>query len=126
MTDTWIQTAVSIPIATMHKSPESFHDPEGFHPERWLPEAATNPKSPFYNDKRHASQPFILGPRQCIGINMAWMEMRLTMAKVLWTFDIAAPSDKTKLVRFDTLRSFMLLEKKPIPVMLKLREFQSV
>jgi hypothetical protein len=48
--------------------------------------------------------------------------MRLTMAKVLWTFDIAAPSDKSNLVRFDTLRSFMLLEKKPIPVMLKLRE----
>ncbi|KAK0752828.1 cytochrome P450 [Schizothecium vesticola] len=118
-------TAVSIPIAAMHKSPASFHDSEGFHPERWLPEAATDPESPFYNDKRNASQPFILGPRQCIGINTAWMEMRLTMAKVLWTFDIAAPSDKSKLVKFDMLRSLMLLEKKPIPVMLKLREFKN-
>ncbi|KAK1831493.1 putative sterigmatocystin biosynthesis P450 monooxygenase stcF [Podospora conica] len=118
-------TGVSIPIAAMHKSPASFHDAEGFHPERWLHEAATDPDSPFYNDKRHASQPFGVGPRRCIGVNMAWTEMRLTMAKVLWTFDIEAPSDMAKLVRFETLRSFMLFEKKPIPVMIKLRELKS-
>jgi cytochrome P450 len=62
---------VSIRIATMHKSPVSFHDPKGFHLERWLPKAATNPESPFYSDKPNASQPFILRPRECIGINMA-------------------------------------------------------
>ena len=106
----------------MHKSPASFRDPNGFHPERWFPEAATDPQSPFYNDKRNASQPFIVGPRQCIGMNLAWMEMRLALAKMMWTFDMEAPSDKSKLVRLEKLRSFMLIEKKPVRVVLKLRD----
>src|SRR4051812_11938495 len=109
-----LQTSVSITFTSMHRNPESFHAPDSFHPERWLPEATTNPKSPFYNDKRHAWQPFTLGPHVCIGQTLAWVEMRLVMAKLLWSFDIEAPQDKSKLVIWEKLRTFLLLEKVPL------------
>jgi averantin hydroxylase len=32
--------------------------------------------------------PFSLGPRGCIGRNLAYAEMRLILAKVLWNFDL--------------------------------------
>jgi cytochrome P450 len=32
-------------------------------------------------------QPFSVGPRNCIGRNLALAEMRLILARVLWNFD---------------------------------------
>ena len=105
----------------MHREPTSFHAPTSFCPERWLPEATENPNSPFYNDKRHAFQPFTIGPHSCIGQNLAWAEMRVALAKVLWSFDVAAPADKTKRVVWEDLRTFLLIEKTPIAVVIKER-----
>jgi len=115
------QTRVSITFTSMHREPTSFHDPNSFHPERWLPEATSNPNSPFFNDKRHASQPFTLGPHVCIGQNLAWAEMRLVLAKVLWTFDLEAPLDVKKRVVWEDLKTFLLIEKAPLSVVVKER-----
>lgn len=38
-------------------------------------------------DDLAASQPFLLGPRGCIGQNLAKLEMRLVLAKLAWRFD---------------------------------------
>jgi cytochrome P450 len=114
-------TPVSFSNSAMNREPSSWHDAKGFHPERWLPKAAANPKSPFYGDKRHAAQPFmLLAPTSCMGHQIAWAEMRLGLARFLWTFDVALP-DKEKWVRWEDLRTFMLIEKKPIMVRLKVR-----
>jgi hypothetical protein len=48
--------------------------------------------------------------------------MRLALAKVLWTFDIAPPEDKTKWVEWDDLRTFLLIEKVPLNVVMKARQ----
>ena len=53
-------------------------------PERWL----LNPPAEFANDNREAHAPFSLGPRNCIGRNLAYSEMRLIMAKMVWSFDL--------------------------------------
>lgn len=105
----------------MHREPTSFFDATSFHPERWLPHATENPDSPFYHDKRHAAQPFLVGPHSCIGQNLAWVEMRVALAKVLWSFDIAAPKDKTKWMTWETLKTFLLIEKKPLQVVVRPR-----
>lgn len=42
----------------------------------------------FANDELKGFHPFSLGPRACIGRDMAWMQARLFMAKVIWTFDM--------------------------------------
>ncbi|KAF7193715.1 Cytochrome P450 monooxygenase [Pseudocercospora fuligena] len=57
-----------------------FHKPFDFLPERWLGKDC--------EDNLAASNPFLLGPRACIGRGMAWMEMRIVLAKLYFTFDV--------------------------------------
>ncbi|KAF2103452.1 cytochrome P450 [Rhizodiscina lignyota] len=72
--------------ATYH-SPSNFVRPDEFLPERWLDEE-NNKESEFSQDKKSALQPFHVGPRNCLGRNLAYFEMRLLMAMLLWNFDM--------------------------------------
>ncbi|KAG8158285.1 hypothetical protein KVR01_012046 [Diaporthe batatas] len=60
----------------------NFTDPLQFEPGRWLGEGD------FSRDKREVFQPFSLGPRDCLGRNLAWAEMRLIIGNLLWAFDL--------------------------------------
>lgn len=77
-------TTVAVPPWVSTHSPLNFYNPYEFRPERWLGE-----ESEFSNDRLNASLPFGTGPRVCIGRNLAYMEMRLISAHLLWNFDIA-------------------------------------
>ncbi|KAH8880862.1 cytochrome P450 [Thozetella sp. PMI_491] len=80
----WIpaNTSVSIPHYAAYRCAQNWVDPERFDPERWLgvPQYA--------QDKRDVFNPFSVGPRDCIGRNLAYAEMRLILARVLWNFDL--------------------------------------
>lgn len=76
------KTVAVSPWASTH-SPLNFHEPDMFLPQRWLGEDEM-----FKNDHLAASLPFGTGPRVCIGRNLAYMEMRLMTAHLLWSFDI--------------------------------------
>lgn len=39
-------------------------------------------------DNYEASQPFSMGPRGCLGRNLAWIELSLLLSKLLWVYDI--------------------------------------
>ncbi|KAI0005259.1 cytochrome P450 [Xylariaceae sp. FL0662B] len=54
--------------------------PAEFLPERWI----GNP----FDDDRRASQPFSTGPGACLGINLAYLEMKLILAKIMFTYDL--------------------------------------
>jgi cytochrome P450 len=55
-------TKVGIPHYACFRSPSNFANPEQFVPERFVDE------DPVYaGDKRDALQPFLVGPRNCIG-----------------------------------------------------------
>ncbi|RPB03290.1 cytochrome P450 [Choiromyces venosus 120613-1] len=60
--------------------PKNFHEPWTFKPERWLDGECKE------KDIREASQPFSLGPRVCLGRNLAIMELRLIICKMLYTY----------------------------------------
>ncbi|KAF2255438.1 benzoate 4-monooxygenase cytochrome P450 [Trematosphaeria pertusa] len=64
-------TPVSIQAYTLNRDATYFHSASEFLPERWLPEASNDPKSPFYDDQRQAMQPFSVGPRACMGQHLA-------------------------------------------------------
>lgn len=83
------QTVVTYSTWAASQSSSNFYQPADFLPERWL-ESANYPSSPFASDKRDAFQPFGMGPRNCLGQVMAWAEMRLILARLVWTFDIKA------------------------------------
>ncbi|TGJ84279.1 hypothetical protein E0Z10_g4495 [Xylaria hypoxylon] len=82
------KTQVSVPQLAAFHSERNYYRPSEFHPERWLAEATTDPKSPFFNDRREIHKPFSVGRRDCIGQNLAMHEMRSILAKVLWNFDL--------------------------------------
>ncbi|KAF1354170.1 cytochrome P450 [Lizonia empirigonia] len=82
-------TRVGVHQLSAYHSPLNFHDPQSFRPERWLPEEYDEPSSPFHNDRREVHKPFYFGRRDCIGRNLAFHEMRLILALVLWNFDLS-------------------------------------
>lgn len=57
------QTIVYVSQFAASRSPAHFHQPDQFHPERWLPEA----DKVFNNDDKDVVQPFSVGPRNCLG-----------------------------------------------------------
>lgn len=72
-------TTVSVHMWSATHSPANFKEPFRFIPERWLQNS--------HNDVLEASQPFLLGTRACMGRNMAWIELRILLAKLVWLFD---------------------------------------
>ncbi|GME64102.1 Cytochrome P450 [Neofusicoccum parvum] len=108
----WIpdKTRVSVPQLATYFSPLNFNDPESFIPERWLPD------SQFENDRKDAFQPFSTGPRNCIGKNLAYHEMRLIFSKLLWNFDMElSPKSENWLDQ----KIWTLWDKNPLYITLK-------
>ncbi|KIA75568.1 cytochrome P450 [Aspergillus ustus] len=119
---TWIAggTPVSIQAYSINRSPTLFSKPTSFLPERWLESSTSDPSSPFFNDNRQAIQPFAVGPRACLGINLAWAEMRLILAKLVFAFDFSPIEGRS--VRWEELRTYLLVERKAIDVRIALRD----
>lgn len=74
-----------------YHSTSNFARPEEFLPARWLKK-----DSEFSNDNGDALQPFSLGPRNCVGKNLAYLEIRLTLAKLLFHFDVELRPESEK------------------------------
>lgn len=77
---------VGVENYAMHTDPRNWVAPMSFRPERWIGDGLAG-------DDRHASEPFSTGPRACLGINLAYMEMRITLAKLVWSFELEMASD---------------------------------
>ncbi|KAI5781555.1 cytochrome P450 [Geopyxis carbonaria] len=81
-------------------------DHNAFRPDRWL--------DPDNTDHREASLPFGIGPRNCIGINLAWIEMRLFMTKMIYLFDLEMKDPTIDWV--NECQVYMLWQKAPFYV----------
>ena len=79
----WIPggTTVSVGQWSACHDPANFRNPDEFVPERWIDPA-------YASDVKKALQPFSVGPRNCIGRNLAYMEMRIMIARLFWNFDV--------------------------------------
>ncbi|KAJ5573605.1 uncharacterized protein N7459_008032 [Penicillium hispanicum] len=75
-------TVVSICHLAASHSPTNYALPEEFIPERHL----DDPR--FRGDSKVAMQPFSFGPRNCIGRNLAYVEMRIILARMIFNFDM--------------------------------------
>ncbi|OCL02961.1 putative cytochrome P450 monooxygenase [Glonium stellatum] len=104
-------TLVGVHALTTTRKPANFHKPNTFIPERWLPSSTADPSSPFYHDRRGASQPFSTGPRNCLGKSLAYNEMRVILAKLLWNFDLELCSESKD---WDNQLTYTLWEKRPL------------
>lgn len=78
---------IVVPINPLHQDPEIYPDPERFDPERFSDE---NKKT----RDNAAFMPFGIGPRNCIGMRFAIIEMKLIFASILVKYRFV-PCDKT-------------------------------
>ncbi|KAI0855789.1 cytochrome P450 ClCP1 [Xylaria cubensis] len=77
------QTSITVNLWAAYRDPTNFHKPLEFIPERWMKD--TPPE--FMDDDKTVFKPFSVGPRDCIGKNLAWAQMRLILAHLVWNFD---------------------------------------
>jgi benzoate 4-monooxygenase len=85
-------TVLSVPSYTIHRDPAVWGaDVEAFRPERW-----------FEDDRKDAMQrtfnPFSVGPRACVGRNLASLELQIIVASILrrFHFVLAKPGQKVR------------------------------
>lgn len=111
--DRWVPsgTRVCVQQYATYRSPTNFKDPDLFIPERWLGEDDT-----YKDDRRDALHPFSFGPRNCVGQNMAWHEVRLILGELVSVFDIELCEESREWM---DQKVFALWEKKPLMVRLK-------
>lgn len=95
-------TILSVPAYTLHRDKSVFGaDAEEYNPDRWL---APNAKRDF----EKAFIPFSVGPRACVGRNVAMMELSILIAAIFRRYDIVlAEPDKP----LDTFEGFL---RKPV------------
>ncbi|KAH7229964.1 cytochrome P450 [Fusarium solani] len=53
--------------------------PDKFHPDRWIGDGSGCIKE--------ASRPFSLGPRACLGVNLAYLEAKMALAAMVYSYD---------------------------------------
>lgn len=113
------QTTVHVSQWATFRNPEHFADAEGFHPERWLRPAHPRYDARFAGDNVAVFKPFSTGPRDCIGKNLAYSEMRMVTARLLFQFDFElAPGQDDWHAK---QRVYTVWEKGPLEVSFKLR-----
>ncbi|GLA93460.1 hypothetical protein AtubIFM61612_010657 [Aspergillus tubingensis] len=102
-------TAVSVHHWATYRNPRNFTRPDDFLPERW----GNDPQ--FAGDDKAAFQPFSFGPRNCLGKNLAYHEMRLILAKVLYHYDLNLAPES---VGWDKQNTWTLWQKNRLMVQL--------
>ncbi|XP_073988992.1 cytochrome P450 6k1-like isoform X1 [Rhodnius prolixus] len=95
---------IIIPLSALHIDPQHFPDPEAYIPERQPPNTS---KSNF------TYLPFGDGPRMCIGLRFAMLELKLGLAKIIENFKFTL-SPKTKLPLDMNNLSFILMPKEKV------------
>lgn len=99
-------TVVSVDHWTTNHDPHYWKDPQCFIPERWIDEG--------FGDVKEASQPFSLGPRACLGINLAYLELRIILAKMVFHYDWELINKDLKF--FEDAKLFVLWKKPKVVV----------
>jgi cytochrome P450 len=85
-------TVVGVPMYALHNNPTYFPSPSIFSPEGWI-ESPSNTAEQITLARR-AFCPFSIGNRMCSGRNLAYMQLKLTLAHLLWRFDIREAPDE--------------------------------
>jgi cytochrome P450 len=78
-TDLTAGTEVMVCSLAVHRDKDVFEDPDMFKPERWFENRELS-KGEYF--------PFLFGKRQCIGKDLAWMEITMVLVKIAKKFNI--------------------------------------
>lgn len=87
-------TNVATDIYALHHNEQIFPDPFVFRPERWIEDENNNTTAADVARAESAFSPFSAGPRGCAGKNLAYLEMMVTLGRVLYRMDMARVDDE--------------------------------
>ncbi|GAA89307.1 cytochrome P450 [Aspergillus luchuensis IFO 4308] len=93
----WLEegTTVSLSTYTVHRYPDVFGlDPERYIPERWL--------QPGSRDMQRGFLAFSQGGRGCLGRNIAYFQMQLVIAALVWRYDLTLREEGWELETMET------------------------
>jgi len=102
---------VEVSVWGVHHSPAVWKDPDRFDPERFDLQPGQLP-----GGHRYAWFPFGAGPRACIGMQIALMEVHLVLATIIQSFTVTTP-----LARMSVHAAITLLPTGAFPIQLKAR-----
>ncbi|CAG8973287.1 hypothetical protein HYALB_00000049 [Hymenoscyphus albidus] len=106
---------VGVPCWATFYSKINFVSPDTFLPERWLNEKSD---SVYEKDKKSSFHPFSAGLHNCMGKPLAWVELRIILARILWNFDVSVPVGRT-LPGWTEQKIYWTWEKLPLEVQLE-------
>ncbi|KAK1776940.1 cytochrome P450 [Copromyces sp. CBS 386.78] len=104
-------TVLEVQSWAMNHSKENWVDPWAFNPARFLDDKETAREKGNLLD---ALQAFSVGPRNCIGRNLAYAEMRWILARILFEFDLRGAPTTAKWI--ERQKSYSLWERVPLDV----------
>ncbi|KAL5529716.1 hypothetical protein ACEPAG_5701 [Sanghuangporus baumii] len=111
--------AVYIPTYVLHRDPRYFSpSPDSFIPERWLDNEG---KDEEYSMNAMAYIPFSFGPANCVGKNLALLEMRMVIAMIIQRFDVKLADGYTPQQWEEELKDYYVIKVGELPVVLKAR-----
>ncbi|KAI0411412.1 cytochrome P450 [Xylaria grammica] len=90
--------------AIVHNEAE-WDDPYAFRPERWLAEGGV---------PQPRNLAFSTGPRACLGVGQAWLEIRIALAKLVYAYDFEFARDHGDWV--GNARMYMMWKEAPLMV----------
>ncbi|GBP62054.1 Cytochrome P450 6B2 [Eumeta japonica] len=85
---------VHLPVFYLHRNPDHFPEPDAFRPERFAPENK-------YNIKPYTYLPFGEGPRLCIGMRFAKMQMMAGLVTILKRYRVELAEDMPRTIQFE-------------------------
>lgn len=88
---------VSVPTYTLLRNADAFDSPTEYNPDRWIT-----------GDKERMSKahlPFSIGPRACIGRNIAYFEQLLVISSLVRLFDFDFPDPNFNLATLERFNS---------------------
>jgi thromboxane-A synthase len=107
-------TTITVDVYNLHYNPDLWGplDPHEFHPERFA-------------TKRHpmAWLPFGAGPRNCVGMRFALLEMKMLLVRLLKTYTVLECGEKTR-KPFDELEEILVIAPTEAVVRLQRRDKQ--
>ncbi|KAI9871341.1 MAG: hypothetical protein M1830_003014 [Pleopsidium flavum] len=83
-------TDIGTPHYALHHKEDYFPDAFAYKPERWLVGADVTAES--VELAHSAFCPFSVGPRGCIGKGIAYLELSIAVARVVWLYDVRLAS----------------------------------
>lgn len=86
---------VGTPLYVLHHDPAVFPDPWLFRPDRWIVSPSDESTSEMVAKAKVACSPFLIGPMNCIGKNMAYIALKMALAYVLFSFDLRISGELT-------------------------------